>query len=95
MAMPVGKRGGAGPRHDAQVSTAFPVILGAVLAVLGFLCMWFRVPVAAFFREAQEWQGSRSAASQTPALAFLVGAFFFAAGLFVAVGTLAGWIHPK
>lgn len=71
------------------------VAIGGVVAVLGLLFMWFRVPVAAFFREARERQGSRNAASQTPALVFVVGAFFFAFGAFIAVGTLAGWIHPK
>lgn len=77
------------------MSTAAPVLIGALVAVLGLLLMWFRVPVATFFREAQERQGSRNAASQTPGLVFGVGAGFFVIGAFIAVGTLAGWVHPK
>ena len=76
------------------MATITSVVLGGVLAILGVALMWFRVPLASFFREARERRGSRNAASQTPGLVFGVGAFFFAGGLFAAVGTLAGWVHP-
>lgn len=75
--------------------TAAAVSIGAAVALVGLLFMWFRVPVATFFREARERQGSRNAASQTPGLVFAVGAGFFVIGAFVAVGTLAGWVHPR
>lgn len=79
----------------SDVPTPVAVLIAAVVALIGLLLMWFRVPVAAFFREARERQGSRNAASQTPGLVFAVGAGFFAVGAFLAVGTLAGWVHPK
>ena len=71
------------------------VLIGSLVAVIGLLFMWFRVPVATFFREARERQGSRNAASQTPGLVFVVGAGFFVVGAFLAIGTLAGWVHPR
>lgn len=77
------------------VSTVAAVFICGAVALLGALLMWFRVPVATFFREARERQGSRNAASQTPTLVFVTGAFFFLFGLFAAVGTLAGWIHLR
>ncbi|WP_297342698.1 hypothetical protein [Amnibacterium sp.] len=71
------------------------VLIGSVVAVMGLLFMWFRVPLATFFRETRERYGRANAASQTPGLVFVVGAGFFLVGSFIAVGTLAGWVHPK
>jgi hypothetical protein len=79
----------------ADVTTVYPVVLGSVVAVLGLLLMWFRVQIATFFREERRRRGSANADSQTPGLAFAVGAAFFVAGAFIAVGTLAGWVHPQ
>ena len=56
------------------------VLIGSLVAVIGLLFMWFRVPVAT---------------SQTPGLVFVVGAGFFVVGAFLAIGTLAGWVHPR
>ena len=77
------------------MATAYPVLLGSALAAVGALFMWFCVPVAGFFRHQRERRGMRNAESQSPALTFVVGAAFFAFGAYVAVGTLAGWVHPR
>lgn len=72
----------------------FAVFVGATLAVAGLLFMWFRVPVATFFREARERMG-RDGRSQTPLLVFVVGVIFFVGGAYTALGTVLGWVHLK